>query len=178
MNGTAEPTYEVLPSHQSDPFRDHVVRAYEDSPADWQKVIGEQLHFQWGAFDHPDAPRPVSLDEAGLRYLEQQLALATGERPGHTRLRRILDVGCGWGATLRHLAQFFPDCPRLDGVNISAEQLTYCAGLVRDVPRPGSRHAPPSSGVRDRDRGALPAHAAGVAARRLRDALQRGVAGP
>ncbi|MFE9476817.1 SAM-dependent methyltransferase [Streptomyces griseofuscus] len=140
MNGTVEPTYEVLPSHQSDPFRDHVVRAYEDSPADWQKVIGEQLHFQWGAFDHPDAPRPVSLDEAGLRYLEQQLALATGERSGHTRLRRILDVGCGWGATLRHLAQVFPDCPRLDGVNISPEQLTYCAGLVRDVPRPGRVH--------------------------------------
>ncbi|BBC91342.1 MULTISPECIES: SAM-dependent methyltransferase [Streptomyces] len=137
MNGTDESTYEVLPSRQSDPFRDHVVRAYEDSPADWQKVIGEQLHFQWGVFGHPDAPRPVSLDEAGLRYLEQQLALATGERTGHTRPQRILDVGCGWGATLRHLAQVFPGCPRLDGVNISAEQLAHCAGLVRDVPRPG-----------------------------------------
>ncbi|MEE1928878.1 methyltransferase domain-containing protein [Streptomyces sp. TRM 70351] len=140
MNGIDEPTYEVLPSHHSDPFRDHVVRAYEDSAGDWQKVLGEQLHFQWGVFGHPDAPRPVSLDEAGLRHLERQLTLATGMGPGHTTPRRILDVGCGWGATLRHLAQVFPDCPRLDGVNISAEQLAHCADLVRDVLRPGRVH--------------------------------------
>ncbi|MYW18918.1 methyltransferase domain-containing protein [Streptomyces sp. SID2955] len=140
MNGTDKPTYEVLPNHHSDPFRDHVVRAYEDSPNDWQKVLGEELHFQWGVFGHPHAPRPVSLDEAGLRHLERQLALASGDGTGHTTPRRILDVGCGWGATLRHLARVFPDCPRLDGMNISAEQLTHCADRLRDVPRPDRVH--------------------------------------
>ncbi|MEU1019068.1 methyltransferase domain-containing protein [Streptomyces sp. NPDC005898] len=140
MNGIDEPAYEVLPSHRSDPFRAHVVRAYEDSPGDWQKVLGEQLHFQWGVFGHPDSPRPVSLDEAGRRHLERQLALATGDGSGQTTPRRILDIGCGWGATLRHLAQVYPDCPRLDGMNISAQQLAHCAGFVRDVPRPDRVH--------------------------------------
>lgn len=140
LSGIEGATYEVLPSHHSDPFRDQVVRAYEDSAGDWQKVLGEQLHFQWGVFGHPDAPRAVSLDEAGLSYLERQLAIATQDGAGDTTLRRVLDVGCGWGATLRHLAQVFPDCPRVDGMNVSAEQLAHCADLVRDVPRPDRVH--------------------------------------
>ncbi|MFJ8098629.1 SAM-dependent methyltransferase [Streptomyces griseofuscus] len=140
MNGTDEPAYEVLPDHDRDPFRGHVVRAYADPPGYWQKVLGEQLHFQWGVFSHPDAPRPVSLDEAGLRHLERQLALATGAAPQRTTPRRILDVGCGWGATLKHLAQHFPDCPRLDGMNIIEEQLTHCGDFLRDVPRPDRVH--------------------------------------
>ncbi|QNT91973.1 Methyltransferase domain protein [Streptomyces griseofuscus] len=136
MKHTDAPTYETLPTRRSDPFRDHVVRAYEDSVEDWQKVIGEQLHFQWGVFGHPDAPRPVSLDEAGLRHLERQLALALDEVGEHTRPERILDLGCGWGATLKHLAQVFPDCSRLDGVNISSVQLAHCAALVRGLEQP------------------------------------------
>ncbi|MFI0166410.1 SAM-dependent methyltransferase [Streptomyces sp. NPDC017095] len=135
MNGVSGPAYEVLPSHHSDPFREHVVRAYEDAPGDWRKVLGERLHFQWGVFDHPDSPRPVSLDEAGHRYLERQLAVAAGFLSGQPAPRRILDVGCGWGATLLHLADVFPDCPRLDGINISAEQLAYCAGQTGGTDR-------------------------------------------
>lgn len=140
MNSNDGPAYEVLPSHHRDPFRDQVTRAYDGPPSDWQKVLGEHMHFQWGVYDHPDSPRPVSLDEAGRRHLERQLALATGDAPGYAAPRRILDLGCGWGATLWHLARTFPDCPRLDGVNISAEQLTHCANLVRDVPRPDRVH--------------------------------------
>ncbi|MET9148193.1 methyltransferase domain-containing protein [Streptomyces sp. NPDC004042] len=128
MSPVARPGYEVVPGGPADAFRDHVVRAYQDAPGDWQKVLGEQLHFQWGVFGHPDSPRPVSLDEAGLRHLQCQLAVADAFGLRHPAPRRILDVGCGWGATLRYLAADFPDCPRLDGINISAEQLAYCAG--------------------------------------------------
>ncbi|WEH37010.1 methyltransferase domain-containing protein [Streptomyces sp. AM 4-1-1] len=135
MNSVNDPAYEVLPAHRGDSFREHVVRAYEDAPSDWQKVLGDQLHFQWGVFDHPDSPRPVSLDEAGLRHLERQLAIATGLGPEHSTPGRVLDVGCGWGATLRHLARVFPDCRRLDGINISAEQLAHCAEHVRGADR-------------------------------------------
>ncbi|MFB7597034.1 SAM-dependent methyltransferase [Streptomyces sp. NPDC056160] len=135
MNRVDGPAYEVVTGRRTDSFREQVVRAYQDAPGDWQKVLGEQLHFQWGVFGHPDSPRPVSLDEAGLRHLRLQLAVAAGLGPHHPTPRRILDVGCGWGATLRHLADVFPDCPRLDGINISAEQLTYCAGRAAGTDR-------------------------------------------
>ncbi|MGW1604242.1 SAM-dependent methyltransferase [Streptomyces eurythermus] len=82
-----------------------------------------------------DSPRPVSLDEAGHRYLERQLETAAEFGLGDPGPRRILDVGCGWGATLRHLADVFPDCPRLDGVNVSAEQLAYCARKMAGTDR-------------------------------------------
>ncbi|MFE9371063.1 SAM-dependent methyltransferase [Streptomyces sp. NPDC006711] len=133
MTGGDDQRYEVLPSHRGDSFREHVIRAYKDSPDDWRNVLGDQLHFQWGVYDHPDSPRPVSLDEAGARHLERQLALAGVLEPGHPAPRRVLDVGCGWGAALRHLAHVFPDCPRLDGINISPEQLAHCADLVREA---------------------------------------------
>lgn len=45
---------------------------------------------------------------------------------------RILDLGCGWGYTLKYLAEYFTECATLDGINISAQQLDYCDQLYSD----------------------------------------------
>lgn len=133
MTDTSIATTPVLPIHVLqgpvvDPYQDRVARAYADPPDLWRRAIGEELMFQFGVYDDPSGRRPISLDEAGLRYLDQQLDLAG--RAAHPPPARILDVGCGWGATLRRLSARFPDCPRLDGVNISREQLDHCARLL------------------------------------------------
>lgn len=124
---------------RSNPYEHKVVRTYADDPESWRKAIGEHLLFEWGIYNHPDSPRPVSLDEAGVRFFDRQLQLAhraaTTTRPGIQDPppwppRRILDLGCGWGYILRHLADRFPACPRLDGLNISDRQLEYCASYL------------------------------------------------
>ncbi|MDJ1135654.1 SAM-dependent methyltransferase [Streptomyces iconiensis] len=123
--------YRVIGGHQKNhPYLEKVASAYEDSPEDWRKVLGDLLHFQWGVYDHPDSPRPVSLDEAGTRHLERQLQLAGLTAPDRPRMRRVLDLGCGWGATLHQLARAFPECDCLEGVNISRQQLEYSADFV------------------------------------------------
>lgn len=42
-------------------------------------------------------------------------------------IRRILDLGCGWGFLSRYLARRFPEAAHVDAVNISGRQLEYCA---------------------------------------------------
>jgi len=129
MTDTASP-FTVIHGSSIDPYQEKVVFTYSDDPQDWKKIIGERLLFNWGIYNHPDSPRPVSLDEAGLRYLERQLELAGLPRPARTPAmpspRRILDVGCGWGFILGHLASLYPECPRLDGINVTRRQLEHC----------------------------------------------------
>lgn len=124
------PPYHVICGPFVDPYREKVVHTYGDDPRSWQKALGENILFQWGVYDHPDSPRPVSLDEAGIRFFGRQLELAgllSEERPC---ISRILDLGCGWGYILRYLSTAFPECERIDGVNISRRQLEYCAELL------------------------------------------------
>ncbi|WP_434525777.1 SAM-dependent methyltransferase [Photorhabdus asymbiotica] len=85
------------------------------------------LLFQFGVYDDPTSRLPVSLDESGVRYFDRQLLLAGLEtKIDRPEIRRILDIGCGWGYILKYLAERFPECTRLDGVNISEQQLQYC----------------------------------------------------
>lgn len=100
-----------------------------DTPEAWRKAIGEYLLFQFGVYDDPASPQPISLDESGIRYFERQLRLAGLEGPDRPLIGRILDVGCGWGYILKYLASRFPECARLDGVNVSRVQLEHCARL-------------------------------------------------
>ncbi|MEU3026966.1 SAM-dependent methyltransferase [Streptomyces incarnatus] len=129
MDGKSKttPEYSVVRGGVLDPYEEKVVRTYEDDPADWHKVLGEHLLFEWGVYNHPDSPRPVSLDEAGIRFFERQLELAGLTATSRPPLRRILDLGCGWGYIMRDLADRFPECPLIDGINISPQQLDYCA---------------------------------------------------
>ncbi|MEO3755644.1 class I SAM-dependent methyltransferase [Streptomyces sp. B6B3] len=116
--------WDVITGHADDPYQPRVEAVYEDDPATWRAVIGEELWFQFGLYD--DAPSsPRTLDEAGERYFDRQLDLAG--LPPRAPLGRILDVGFGWGTTLLHMARRYPDCPRIDGVNISGPQTRYTA---------------------------------------------------
>ncbi|QUY50392.1 class I SAM-dependent methyltransferase [Serratia plymuthica] len=127
--------YQVIRDKNIDGYEEKVVQAYCEEPDRWRKAIGDTLLFQFGVYDNDGASltpllkfKPTaSLDSAGVRYFEQQLFLAgvTGsERPA---MRRILDIGCGWGYILKHLADRYPECRRLDGINVSGQQLNYCS---------------------------------------------------
>jgi len=109
-----------------DEYQAKVEYTYRDDPQDWRKAIGNGLLFQFGVYDDPGLPQPASLDEAGVRYFDRQLKLAGFDR-GSAPIERILDIGCGWGSILKHLAERFPECPRLDGVNVSRRQLEHGA---------------------------------------------------
>lgn len=120
-------SYRVIEGPSIDTYQDKVVHAYGDSPDDWRKAIGDCLWFQFGVYDDPRSPQPVSLDESGIRYFERQLKLAGFDEPDYPPVKRILDIGCGWGSVLMYLAERFPECRRLDGVNVSRRQLDHCA---------------------------------------------------
>ncbi|WP_208446834.1 methyltransferase domain-containing protein [Streptomyces sp. SUK 48] len=100
-----------------DPYQAAVERVYQDPPDRWRPVIGEAMWFQFGVYD-----QGTSLDEAGARHFEIQLDLAGIEPP-----RRVLELGPGWGTATSHLATRFPNCPRLDIVNVSRPQLDHAA---------------------------------------------------
>ncbi|MET9834755.1 class I SAM-dependent methyltransferase [Streptomyces sp. NPDC006385] len=117
----------VITGEGEDPYQWRVERTYADSPALWERVLGRDLWFQFGTYD---ASKPLTLDEAAARYMGQQLDLAHDggllEIPG-----RILDVGFGWGAGLAYLAERYPGCRRLDGVNVSPVQCQHAAERLR-----------------------------------------------
>ncbi len=119
--------YQAIQGSSVDSYQEKVVYTYGDSPEDWRKAIGDYLLFQFGVYDDPRSIPPISLDESGIRYFERQLKLAGLEDPNRTPIKRILDIGCGWGYILKYLAERFPECQRLDGVNVSRRQLDYCA---------------------------------------------------
>lgn len=112
-----------------DPYQPAVEKVYGDSPAAWKMLIGESLWFQFGVYDDP-FPESWTPERAGRRYFERQLELAHLDARGP---RRVLDVGCGWGAALAHLAERFPHCPRLDAIDVNSPQLDYSARRVANL---------------------------------------------
>lgn len=129
--------YQVIQPIQHDEYGDKVALTYCEDPEKWKKAIGELLLFQFGVYDGPfmsnesylDSNLLSSLDKSGLRYLNQQLFLAGVTGSNRPVMERILDLGCGWGYTLKYLAEYFTECPTLDGINISPQQLDYCDQL-------------------------------------------------
>ena len=113
-------------------YQAKVEYTYQDDPRDWRKVIGNGLLFQFGVYDDPVLPQPASLDESGVRYFDRQLKLA-GFDTGRAPVKRILDIGCGWGSILKHLAYRFTECQCLDGINVSRPQLEHGAQVHAEL---------------------------------------------
>lgn len=127
---------QVIQSHRSDAYQDKVVRTYDDPPELWEKALGsEGFGFQFGTFDAEElnaGARPGPIGPSEIRYFDQQLELA-GLSPSadpKPQLNRILDLGCGWGSITEHLAKIYPDCPRVDAINISQRQMEYFADTI------------------------------------------------
>lgn len=132
--------YREIRDQHTDSYEEKVVQTYQEEPEHWRKAIGETLLFQFGVYENA-APHSVpgstltptsSLDESSIRYFEQQLFLAGVTGTDRPAMRRILDIGCGWGYILKHLADRYPECQRLDGVNVSAQQLHHCAKFHKE----------------------------------------------
>lgn len=123
-----QPPITAIHGASIDEYQAKVEYTYQDDPRDWRKVIGHGLWFQFGLYDDPGLPQPASLDESGARYFDRQLRLAGLNQP-RMPVERILDIGCGWGSVLAHLADRFPECRRLDGINVSRRQLEHGARM-------------------------------------------------
>lgn len=114
--------YQIILGPAADPYQPRVEATYSDDPELWKLVIGPALWFQFGVYD---SATEWTLDTAGRVYFDWQLELAGLRSPDSPAPSRVLDIGFGWGTVLHHLAKKFPDCPRLDGINISTPQADY-----------------------------------------------------
>jgi predicted O-methyltransferase YrrM len=119
--------FDIITGPAGDPYQFRVEQVYQDDPALWRPAIGDELWFQFGLYGDDTQ----SLDEAGKLYFDRQLDLAG--LPDGAQVNRILDVGFGWGTTLLHMAKRFPNCPRIDGVNVSGTQVRYAADRLAAV---------------------------------------------
>jgi cyclopropane fatty-acyl-phospholipid synthase-like methyltransferase len=88
------------------------------------------LSFNGGLFDKAElaaGPQPGPLGDSEFREINRQLELAGLLSPDRPQFHRILDLGCGWGVLTKYLAKMFPECQCIDAINISQQQLDYCA---------------------------------------------------
>jgi ubiquinone/menaquinone biosynthesis C-methylase UbiE len=89
--------------------------------------------FHWGLFSDPE-----NMDNDPGRYyaaaeaMTEAVVTAAGVADG----RRILDVGCGFGGTLDHIANRNKDC-QLAGINVDEQQLIRARGLLAEHGRGG-----------------------------------------
>ena len=83
-------------------------------------------HFHWGLFDEPgradDSPERYF---AAAEALTEHVVTAAGVADG----RDVLDVGCGFGGTLDHVAHRNDGC-RLVGLNIDERQVQWAQKLL------------------------------------------------
>lgn len=126
----APSTIQIIQSHRIDAYHGKVVQTYDDSPELWHMALGENLSFQFGLFDDTEMAQGPTTGPVGpseFRHFDRQLELANLLEPNRPAVHRILDLGCGWGFITQRLAAHFPDCRRIDAINISKRQLDYCA---------------------------------------------------
>lgn len=125
-------SYLELRKDTVDPYQARVETVYAESAEMWEKVLGPGLWFQYGVFVG-ETDDFHAIRKSGQRYLEQQISRAEelGYRVANTR--RVLDIGCGWGGAINYLAQRLPECPLLDGINISHQQLDHCEKMIDEA---------------------------------------------
>lgn len=106
------------PTSRSDLIRD--TQAYYDGAADeiYRDIWGENIHL--GVFERSDEPLPAAMVRSNERL---------AEKLGLTDRDYVLDVGCGYGAAARFLAERF-GC-RVLATNISDKELAHARELTR-----------------------------------------------
>ncbi|WP_447747584.1 SAM-dependent methyltransferase [Variovorax boronicumulans] len=123
---------DVIHSRSLDHYQDKIEQVYADTPDQWRKAIGNELWYQYGVFDDKMDPHDLPLDASGRRHMEHQFELAeqAGADLSPATVRRAIDIGCGWGPVLKFIAQRYPQCARIDGVNVSRPQLECARELI------------------------------------------------
>lgn len=121
-----------LKGSEVDYYQDKIEQVYAGPPDEWRKVIGNEFWYQYGVFDERMDAHDLPLDASGRRHMELQfeLAEAAGADLSNGAVRRAIDIGCGWGPVLKFLAGHFPECDRIDGVNVSQPQMEHARRTI------------------------------------------------
>ncbi|HBA39869.1 MAG TPA: hypothetical protein DCZ05_09045 [Deltaproteobacteria bacterium] len=90
---------------------------YEIPVPFWQKVLGNDLHFHLGYF-----PKPGTSLEDSMRIAVRELGTQIPRR----LVKRVLDVGCGWGGPAFELARIWKT--EVLGLTSSNEQTHFING--------------------------------------------------
>jgi len=128
----------VVDAERPNSYREKVEYTYDDPPWMWEAALGpDNLLFQFGLFDASElaaGPGPGSVGPSEVRYFERQLEIAGLDGARGASVRRVLDLGCGWGFLTGYLAERFPAVDRVDAVNVSRRQLEYAAVRLAGSP--------------------------------------------
>lgn len=132
-----QPHFDTVPitelkGSEVDDYQDKVEQVYADPPDEWREVIGNEFWYQYGVFDKKMDVHDLPLDASGRRHMELQFELAEGagaELSGNA-VRRAIDIGCGWGPVLKFIAERFPECSCIDGVNVSRPQMEHARRMI------------------------------------------------
>eukprot|EP01132_Coremiostelium_polycephalum_P003304 gene3304-4139_t len=124
--------YTILKGLESSDYEPKVKNLYKEDPEIWKNILGETNLFQFGSYDQQTSTNPVSLDQASIRYFEQQIELAGFYNDDQkNNVKRILDIGFGWGYSLGYLASQFKNS-HVDGTNISEVQLKNGVQFIKN----------------------------------------------
>ncbi|HEY8042062.1 MAG TPA: class I SAM-dependent methyltransferase [Polyangiaceae bacterium] len=110
------------PAEQREHERLRVAHHYEHDPEIFRLVLGRQRAYSVGVFAGPDDDLETAQDRK-LARIREKLDL----RPDET----VLDVGCGWGSVLLHLAEHTR--AKIHGITLSAQQRDVTQQRARDL---------------------------------------------
>jgi len=99
-----------------------IISHYDKGEDFFKLVLGPELIYSCALFEGDD-----DLAEAQRRKLDYHIEAASA-----ANAKRVLDVGCGWGAMLRRLVDH-AEVPNVVGLTLSPSQ----ANWIRRQPRPG-----------------------------------------
>jgi cyclopropane-fatty-acyl-phospholipid synthase len=106
--------------HSKQRDAESITHHYDVSNAFYEKILGPSMVYTCAVFPKVDS----SLEEAQEEKLDL-VARKLGLEPG----MRLLDVGCGWGAMVRHATKHYG--VTAVGVTLSAEQASWATEAIK-----------------------------------------------
>lgn len=85
-------------------------------------------HVHWGYWDDPN---DFSVDSGNFNQAARNVSEKILEKAGIKDNQKILDVGCGYGGTIRMLNEAFSNC-ELVGINIDQKQIRRAEDITKE----------------------------------------------